>query len=482
MRKQGNACGAKGPYLRYVELREGECRLDKRPVTEQLEFWEADKHWQYAGLKGVKIPETLSSLRQKLYQKAKDEPKFRFYVLYDRIFRKDVIACAYAICRANGGAAGVDGMTFEDIESSPDGSDGFVDAIYESLKTKTYKPAAVRRVYIPKPDGRQRPLGIPTIWDRVVQMAALLILEPIFVADFLDCSYGFRPGRSAHDALKEVHKNLKQGRKAVYDADLSAYFDSIPHDKLMKCLQMRITDRSVLKLIRMWLKAPVVEPKGKGGPKVSRRNTGTPQGGVISPLLANIYLHWFDKVFHGADGPFQWANARVIRYADDLVIMARYQGQRLREFTESKLESWLGLKLNQDKTKVVNLAASGESFDFLGYTFRYDKDLCGRDHRYLNPGASKKALKAEREKIRTLVNKKHSHVPLPKLIMRINRQLVGWSNYFRLGYSRKAFRGVNNYVMSRLIKHLHRRSQRPYKPPEGTSYYRHLKRLGLVTL
>ncbi|WP_353745115.1 group II intron maturase-specific domain-containing protein [Desulfobacter sp.] len=202
----------------------------------------------------------------------------------------------------------------------------------------------------------------------------------------------------------------------------------------------------------------------------------------MSPLLANIYPHWFDKVFHGADGPFQWANARVIRYADDLVIMARYQGQRLREFTESKLESWLGLKLNQDKTKVVNLAASGESFDFLGYTFRYDKDLCGRDHRYLNPGASKKALKAEREKIRTLVNKKHSHVPLPKLIMRINRQLVGWSNYFRLGYSRKAFRGVNNYVMSRLIKHLHRRSQRPYKPPEGTSYYRHLKRLGLVTL
>ncbi|HBT89746.1 MAG TPA: hypothetical protein DEB50_15195 [Desulfobacter sp.] len=159
------------------------------------------------------MPETLSSLRQKLYQKAKDEPKFRFYVLYDRIFRKDVIACAYAICRANGGAAGVDGMTFEDIESSPDGSDGFVDAIYESLKTKTYKPAAVRRVYIPKPDGRQRPLGIPTIWDRVVQMAALLILEPIFEADFLDCSYGFRPGRSAHDALKEVHKNLKQGRK-----------------------------------------------------------------------------------------------------------------------------------------------------------------------------------------------------------------------------------------------------------------------------
>ncbi len=482
MRKQGNACGAKGPYLRYDEVREGESRLDNRPVTEQLEFWESEKDWDHAGLKGVKIPEKLSSLRQNLYRKAKDEPKFRFYVLYDRIFRKDVITCAYAICRAKGGAAGVDGMTFQDIENSPEGSNGFVDSIHEALKTKTYKPEAVRRVYIPKPDGRQRPLGIPTIRDRVSQMAALLILEPIFEADFLDCSYGFRPGKSAHDALKEVHKNLQQGRKAVYDADLSAYFDTIPHEKLMKCLQMRITDRSVLKLIRMWLKAPVVEPKGHGGGKISRRSTGTPQGGVISPLLANIYLHWFDKVFHGINGPFQWANARIVRYADDFVIMARYQGRKMRDFTENKIESWLGLKLNQDKTKVVNLDVLGESFDFLGYTFRYDKDLHGRAQTYLNPCASKKALKAEREKIRALVNKKHSHVPLPRLIMQINRHLIGWSNYFRLGYPRKAFRQVNSYVMQRLIRHLHRRSQRPYKPPEGVSYYRHLKRLGLVTL
>jgi RNA-directed DNA polymerase len=164
----------------------------------------------------------------------------------------------------------------------------------------------------------------------VAQLAALLILEPIFEADFLDCSYGFRPGRSAHDALKEIYKNIEQGRKAVYDADMSVYFDSIPHDKLMKCLQMRITDRSVLKLIRMWLKAPVVEPDEKGGLKVTRNKAGTPQGGVISPLLANIYLHWFDKVFNSQSGPANWANARIIRYADDLVIMARYQGDRLR--------------------------------------------------------------------------------------------------------------------------------------------------------
>lgn len=456
--------------------------MDKRPVTEQLEFWEAEEFWLHAGHKGVKIPVKLSSLRQKLYQKAKEEPKFRFYVLYDRIFRRDVIACAYAISKAKGGAPGIDGVSFDDIEKSPEGSDGFVDSLHEALKTKTYKPDAVRRVNIPKPDGRQRPLGIPTIRDRVAQMAAVLILEPIFEADFLDCSYGFRPGRSAHDALKEIHKNLKQGRKAVYDADLAGYFDSIPHDKLMKCLQMRITDRSVLKLIRMWLKAPVVDTDGKGRTKVSRTKKGTPQGGVCSPLLANIYLHWFDKVFNFSSGPANWANARIIRYADDFVIMARYQGQRLREFTELKIESWLGLELNQTKTRVVNLQNPGESFDFLGYTFRYDKDLRGRNHSYLNPGPSKKALKAEREKIRALLNKQHSHVPLPKLILKLNRHLIGWSNYFCLGYPRKSFRGINSFVMMRLIRHLHRRSQRAYKPPKGISYYRHFKRLGLVSL
>ena len=456
--------------------------MDRRPTTEQMEFWETDYHWQYAGRKGIKIPNKLSSLRQKLYQKAKEEPKFRFYALYDRISRKDVIACAYAIARANGGAPGVDGVTFDQIDKSPEGSDGFVDSIHEALRSKIYKPNAVLRVYIPKPDGRQRPLGIPTIRDRVAQMAALLILEPIFEADFQDCSYGFRPGRSAHDALKEIHKNLKQGRNAVYDADLSAYFDTIPHDKLMKCLQMRIVDRSVLKLIKMWLKAPVVESDGKGGTKVTRNHLGTPQGGVISPILANIYLHWFDKVFNSETGPANWANARMIRYADDIVIMARYQGQRLREFTESKIESWLGLKLNQAKTKIVNLKNPGESFDFLGYTFRYDKDLRGRGHRYLNSGPSKKALKAEKEKLRGIINKKHSFIPLPKLIMRLNTHLIGWSNYFQLGYPRTAYREINWYVNERLTKHLHRRSQRPYRPPQGLSYYRHYRKLGLIYL
>ena len=214
--------------------------MDKRPATEQLALWNSIDVWQSAHVKTIRLPEKLSSLRQKLYRKAKQEPKFRFYVLYDRIYRRDVLASAYQIVRAKKGAGGVDGVSFEQIEASDGGAEGFVDEIHDSLKRKQYRPSAVRRVYIPKPDGRQRPLGIPTIRDRVVQTAALLIIEPIFEADFMDCSYGFRPGRSAHGALTEVQKHLKQGFNSVYDADLKGYFDSIPHDKLIKCLQMRI--------------------------------------------------------------------------------------------------------------------------------------------------------------------------------------------------------------------------------------------------
>jgi RNA-directed DNA polymerase len=284
--------------------------------------------------------------------------------------------------------------------------------------------------------------------------------------------------------LEEIRGHLKAGYQAVYDADLKGYFDSIPHDKLMACVRMRVVDRSVLKLIRMWLETPVVEPGGGGGGpgKWSRSQKGTPQGGVISPLLANLYLHWFDKVFYRPDGPAQWGKARLVRYADDLVVLARYQGPELIGFIESKLEAWLGLEINRDKTRVVQLREQGASLDFLGYTFRYYDDLQGRGWRYLNVFPSGKALKREREKLHEMTNHRQCYKPIPRLVEDLNRQLKGWANYFSFGYPRVAFREINTYVRYRLEQHLRRRSQRPFRPPEGVSLHDHLKNLGLVYL
>jgi RNA-directed DNA polymerase len=269
----------------------------------------------------------------------------------------------------------------------------------------------------------------------------------------------------------------------VYDADLKGYFDSIPHDKLLACMRMRVVDGSVLKLIRMWLKSRVVEPESEGKPgKWSRPRKGTPQGGVISPLLSNLYLHWFDKMFHRADGPAQWAGAKLVRYADDFVVLARYQGTRLTGWIESKLEGWLGLEINREKTRVVKLKEEGASLDFLGFTFRYDEDLKRRGWRYLNVRPSEKALKKEREKLHEMTNHRQCFKPIPELIAGLNRHLKGWKNYFDFGYPRQAFREINTYIRYRLKQHLRRRSQRPFRPPEGVTYYQQIQRLELVEL
>jgi RNA-directed DNA polymerase len=433
---------------------------------------------------GKGLPPKLFTLRQKLYLKAKREPNFRFYALYDRIYRQDVLEAAWALVAGNDGSAGVDGVTIEQIENSPGGPEALVAELRESLKAKTYRPQAVRRVYIPKPDGRLRPLGIPTIRDRVAQTAAKLILEAIFEADFKECSYGYRPGRSATDALAQIQENLRAGYTAVYDADLQAYFDTIPHDKLMKAVERRVADRSVLSLIRMWLGAPVEDRDEDGRRTVSRSKQGTPQGGVISPLLANLYLHWFDEVFHREKGPGTWAKARLVRYADDFVIMARYVGPQIMGWVERTVEEWLGLTINRDKTRVVSVTRrSGESLDFVGYTFRYDWDRLGRGHRYLTAVPSDKAVARRRERIRELVGPKQCFMPIPELIQQVNESLRGWKEYFSYGHPRRAYRQVNTFVTERLMQHLQRRSQRACRPPAGMTYYRFLtRRFGLELL
>ena len=407
-------------------------------------------------MKSLQTPEKLRTLQRKLYGKAKTEPAFRFYVLYDKIYREDVIDHAYALARANGGAPGVDGETFGAIEAA--GREAWLAGLRQALRMRTYRPAPVRRVLIPKPGGGERPLGIPTIRDRVVQAAAKLVLEPIVEADLEPMAYGYRPGRSGSGAIEAVHALLCRGYTDVVDADLSKYFDTIPHQQLMRSVARRVVDRDVLRLIKSWLRAPVEQRGDDGkrrmtGGKASRM--GTPQGGVISPLLANLYMNRFLKHWRGT-GRGEVYQAAVVAYADDFVILSRGHAAEALAWTR-RVMTQLGLALNETKTSIRD--ARRERFDFLGYSFgphRFRKD----GHWYLGASPSKMSVQRLKTKVRDLLVPGRQGA-WPEVRDQLNRLLRGWSGYFSHGTRMPAYRAVDNHVQARVRGFLCRRHKVP---------------------
>ena len=425
----------------------------------------------------LETPEGIRSLQDKLYAKAKAEPAYRFYLLYDKVYREDILHHAYRLARSNGGAPGVDKVRFEDIESS--GAEEWLAGLRKELRTETYRPQPVRRVMIPKPGGGKRPLGIPTIRDRVVQTAAKLVLEPIFEADLSDSAYGYRPDRRAQDAVEKVDRALREGYTDVVDADLSKYFDTIPHDQLMKSVARRVSDGKMLRLIKAWLKTPVEETDERGnrhmtGGKDSRM--GTPQGGVISPLLANIYINRFLRVFveRGKDQKFA---ARLINYADDFVILSRGRAKEALEWTGRVIAN-MGLTLNETKTCVRN--GRKERFDFLGYSFGPDRSRkTGRW--YLGAKPSKKSVRRLKDKVRAHLRSGNKD-PLPEVVRGLNRLLSGWAEYFSYGSIFVPYRSVDAYVYERTRNFLRRRHKVSTRGTRAFGWEKIFGSLGVLSL
>ena len=392
-------------------------------------------------------PESVQKLQTALHDKAKKSPAFRFYALYDKVYRKDVLTFAYACSKANGGVAGVDGQTFEDIEAY--GAERWLDELTLELKNQTYRPLPVRRVYIPKPDGKQRPLGVPAIRDRAAMMAAVLVLDPIFEADLQPEQYAYRRDRSALDAVRRVHKLINTGHREIVDADLSAYFDTLPHAELLKSVARRVVDGAMLHLIKMWLTAPVEETDERGKKHRSTRNRdqgrGTPQGSPISPLLSNLYMRRFVlgwKVL----GHEKRLGASIVNYADDLVICCRGRAQEALA-TMRVMMARLKLTVNETKTRVAKLPE--EKFDFLGYTFgRCYSPKTGRA--YLGTIPAKKRVKRICQAISNETGRNRTQSDHTAVVTKLNRMMTGWANYFCLGPVSKAYRAVDQHARRRL--------------------------------